>query len=201
MPSLTIHGPVAMQAHAQKVLNGEYDIPYEHSLPTVLDVGANIGSYAIWASQRWLFSTIYCYEPLSDNFELLKQNTAVLGSRVVLHPFAIGNPRHTKLRLGKNNCGEASFFDLGEQREETVTVITKGPEVLPDAQILKLDVEGAEVEILMGIPDISYDAVVLEYHSDYNRRMADQLLYDYVLVECHGGQHRGIVKYLHKRLV
>jgi hypothetical protein len=33
-----------MRSHAQKVLGGEYEIPYRHSAPVILDIGANVGS-------------------------------------------------------------------------------------------------------------------------------------------------------------
>ena len=49
---------------------------------------------------------------------------------------------------------------------------------------------------------IAFDAVLLEYHSEANRRMVDPLLDRYVLV---GGEirtvDRGVLKYLHRRLL
>ena len=195
--------PATMAAHVQKVLRGEYDLPYEHKKPMILDIGANIGSFAAWALGRWPGCFIHCYEPLPANFELLKGNLGHLeGTTVLLHPFAVGDPTYTKLYLGKNNCGEASFFDLGEQKtSEWVEVQTKSPDALPQAHILKIDAEGSEIDILSGMRTIDFDAVVLEYHSDANRRKADLLLSEYLLIGC--GVHdlrRGVVKYVHRRL-
>jgi FkbM family methyltransferase len=191
-----------MASHAQKVLNGEYDIPYQHPNPVVLDIGANVGSFAAWASQRWPGCRIHCYEPLPSNFAVLQQNLSTLSERIELYNFAIGDPAHTRLRLGLNNCGEGSFFDLGEQSSEFVEVATKSPSVLPQAQILKLDAEGAEIEILGGLSEIQFDVIVLEYHSEANRRRVDELLANYVLV---GGEirclGRGVLKYIHQRLL
>jgi hypothetical protein len=34
-------GPPSLAAQAQRVLRGEYDLPYEHPAPVILDVGAN----------------------------------------------------------------------------------------------------------------------------------------------------------------
>jgi hypothetical protein len=65
-----------------------------------------------------------------------------------------------------------------------------------------MDVEGAEIEILSGLPDIDFDAIMLEYHSETNRRTVDHMLADYVLV---GGEirciDRGVLKYIHQRLL
>lgn len=190
-----------MRPHVQSVLSGEYDIGYDKPQPTILDVGANIGSFAIWASRRWPRSFIHCYEPLPENFAALSANLTSLAGRVALNNWAIGDPGQRKLFLGRNNCGEASFFDLGEQRPEFVTVEAKAPATLPKADILKIDTEGAEVEILSALPALDFDLVLLEYHSEENRRSTDGLLRDYVLSGGHvRSPHRGVLKYLHKRL-
>ncbi len=193
--------PPSMAAHAQKVLRGEYDLPYDHPAPVVLDIGANVGAFALWALGRWPGCRLHCYEPLPANFALLRQNLAHLeGTSVSLYPFAVGDPARTRLFLGKNNCGEASFFDLGEQSRESVEVQTRAPDVLPGAQIIKIDAEGSEVEILSGLAEVDADVVLLEYHSERNRRQVDALLSEYVLV---GGEvrgpHRGVMKYGHRR--
>src|SRR5262245_43428601 len=199
---LTLNCPPSMRSHVQSVLAGEYDTPYDNPAAVVLDVGANIGSFATWATRRWPGSFIHCYEPLPENFAALKANLALLSGRVALNNWAIGDPGRRKLFLGRNNCGEGSFFDLGEQRSEWVEVEAKAPASLPKAHVLKLDTEGAEIEILSGLPEITFDIVLLEYHSEANRRAADCLLHDYALV---GGHvrclDRGVLKYAHRRLI
>src|SRR5262245_57425571 len=88
-------------------------------------------------------------EPLPDNFALLKRNLRQFeGRSVSLHNFAVGDPSLTHFYLGRNNCGEACFYDIGEQSTATVEVETRAPEVLPKAQIVKIDTEGSEVDIL-----------------------------------------------------
>lgn len=195
--------PASMVVHVQKVLRGEYDVRYEHPAPAILDVGANVGGFAVWALGRWPECSLHCYEPLAENFELLRQNLGHLeGSRVRLHPQAVGRPGRRRLYRGRNNWGEASLFDLGEQTGQWVEVDVLSPETLPPAQVLKLDAEGAEIEILSGLPSIDFDVVLMEYHSEANRRAADALLADYVL--CGGSvrsPHRGVFKYLHRRLL
>jgi len=194
--------PSAMVVHVQNVLRGEYEVSYQHRNPVILDIGANVGSFAAWAIERWPGSFVYCYEPLPANFELLRRNLGHLeGVSVVLNDFAIGDPANSRLFLGKNNDGEASFFDLGEQTSEFVNVLTKSPEVLPQANILKIDTEGSEIDILSRMPGIDVEIVLLEYHSEGNRRKIDLLLPDYLLVAGHVRcPHRGVLKYAHRRL-
>jgi FkbM family methyltransferase len=193
-----------MLPHVRKVLSGEYDIPgYDVTRPVILDIGANVGSFAIWAMKRWPGCHVHCYEPLPDNFTLLKSNLGQLeGSSVTLNNFAVGNPELRRMRLGLNNCGEASFYDIGEQGTATIDVETKPPSVLPKARILKMDTEGSEIDILERMPSLEFEVVVLEYHSETNRRRADELLREFMLV---GGEirclHRGTLKYVNRRLV
>jgi FkbM family methyltransferase len=198
---LNIECPPTMLADVQKVLRGEYEVPYQASRPVILDIGANVGSFAAWASLRWPGCQVHCYEPLPENFKLLRRNLDNLGISVTLHNFAVGNPDMKRLFLGRNNCGEASLYDIGEQMPLAIDVETKPSSVLPPAQIMKVDTEGSEIDILTGISSIDFDVILLEYHSDANRRRADELLPDYFLV---GGEirhlHRGVLKYMHRRL-
>ncbi len=201
-PPVNLRCPGTMVPHAQRVLRGEYDVPYEHPRPVIIDIGANIGSFAVWALERWPASFVHCYEPLPANFALLEQNLGALaGTRVALYPFAIGDPSRTRLFLGKNNCGEASFFDRGCQARQWVEVVTRAPDVLPKADILKIDAEGSEVDISSRMAAVEVDIVVLEYHSAANRQLVEEWLRDYQLV---GGAiyapDRGILKYAHRRL-
>ena len=198
---LTLRCPPSMAPHVRRVLDGEYNLGYEHPSPVVIDLGANVGSFALWAANRWPASRIHCYEPLPESFQMLRENTAALGNRVSIYNFAIGDPRHDKLFPGANNCGEASFFPFGRRADQSVVIETRPPADLPPAQIIKIDTEGAEAEILSMMPSIQFDVVLLEYHSEENRRKVDELLRDYVLV---GGDIRkvncGVLKYVRRSL-
>jgi FkbM family methyltransferase len=200
---MNIDCPATMRHHVQKVLDGEYEVPYEAILPVILDIGANVGSFAAWALKRWPGCHVHCYEPLPDNFVLLKKNLGSLkGQSISLNNFAIGNPSLKNLYLGRNNCGEASFYDVGEQSEITVEVETMAPSILPKANIVKIDTEGSEIDILSRMTSFDFDVIMLEYHSEANRRKIEELLRDFFLV---GGEirglHRGTLKYFHQRLI
>jgi hypothetical protein len=53
---LNIECPATMLRHVQKVLGGEYEVPYQATI------------------ERWPDCHVHCYEPLPDNFALLKRN-------------------------------------------------------------------------------------------------------------------------------
>src|SRR5688572_6270418 len=46
--------------------------------PIIMDVGANIGLYCIWASRRYQPKTIYCYEASPRTFPYLEDNVSRL---------------------------------------------------------------------------------------------------------------------------
>jgi FkbM family methyltransferase len=196
--------PDSMMPSVRKVLAGEYSIPLMAAAPFIVDIGANVGSFAVWASKTWVDSTIYCYEPMQNNFEMLVSNTRHLNN-VTVHNVGVGNPAHNIMYKGLNNCGEASFFQLGEQADtptEHVTVIS--PLDLPEKiTILKVDTEGCEIEIIEPLISGGRDfaAILFEYHAESDRRALDNVLKDYILVGSSSDQpHRGVNKYIHMSL-
>ena len=193
--------PDDMIVHIAKIFNGEYNIGYNNSGPTILDIGANIGGFARWANYRWPNSKIYCYEPVKNTFEILQANTSDI-LNVEINNVAIGKKKEKKkIYYGKNNIGEASLIQGVEQREEGETIDVFPGSKLPEANIVKIDTEGYEVEILNSIK-FQPDIYLIEYHSHNNRRFIDSHLSDYFLIELQMRNHNyGIAKYAKKSLI
>jgi FkbM family methyltransferase len=201
-----------MYRHIEKIFQGEYlpPVPGFFTECTVLDVGANVGAFSFWllrkmANQNWCNPTVHCYEPMSKNFEELKVN---LGSeaRVTLHNVAVGTEAGKRtLFMGKNNPGECSLFKGDEQlADQTQEVEVINAATLPKADILKLDTEGAEVEILGGyVRDAGNRPtwILMEFHGEDRRHAVDVILHDagYLLVKCSVDRPgRGVSFYLLK---
>ena len=135
-----------------------------------LDVGGHIGSFAlsIFRSVR----QVVCCEPEPSNWEILNLNLVRQRAQNVipLHVAVVGNADRTRslyVHPGPN-CGVHSLIVKGAGVAETVLATNVG--YLVDkchVNKIKLDCEGAEYEILMGLdarlwPRIK--EVVLEYH-------------------------------------
>ena len=187
--------PENMAKHIEKIFKGEYNIPYENSNPVILDIGGNVGGFSLWANQRWANSKIYSYEPIKNNFNLLKENTKDMDN-IVISNFAIGSKEETRrMHYGAHNIGECSFEHGLEQIEDGEDVSVMPASLLPKADIVKIDTEGAEIEILENMI-IKPDIYLIEFHSAYNRRRIDNILYDYTLVSANIPlPNYGIVKY------
>jgi FkbM family methyltransferase len=143
----------------------------------VVDVGANIGAFAVFAAQRTR-GRVLAIEPHPANAEYLRSNLrtngcanaeveecAVADAAGVL-PLYLGKSGTTHQLFGRENANAS-----GESIEVRVATL---PELLarhglPRVDFLKLDCEGAEGRILPGLPDALFAAlraVALEFHDD-----------------------------------
>jgi FkbM family methyltransferase len=173
-----------MRAHADRVLKGEYALPAGYSLDgvkTVLDIGGNVGAFAMWAAGQWPSADIVSFEPSPENYALLTRNTE--GLRVAGIAVAVGdsNDTATTFYVGKNNCGETSRHDLGEQDLSRTFVADVVPaSSLADCDVLKVDTEGCELSILESYflkSRVSLPLVVmLEWHRPGDRWRIGALL-------------------------
>jgi len=191
--------PEAMRPHVQRVMDGEYDVPQlADSVATVLDIGANVGGFSLWANRRWPDAKITAYEPAAENVKLWAENCKGLNGANLVVAAVTNKPGPLPLYRGKNNCGEHSLADIGEQdlsSSESVNAVP--PNSLPSADFVKIDTEGCEVEILKDLNLESTKAIACEWHSDNDREQIVELLtsrrFNVVANTTHA-PHRGIIK-------
>ena len=198
--------PFPLHSTIAHIFNGEYDVDYENPKPVILDIGANIGGFTVWANNRWPNATLHCYEPVKNIFEWLKLNTKDMPN-VITKNVAVGEKdEERQLYYGLAIVsGWGSLINKREQQAkrnpnigELVRVIPANS--LPKADIVKIDTEGWEVQILSGIT-FKPDVYLIEYHSKEDREEIARILSDYILVgENDYGQNEydnqlGVVKY------
>lgn len=178
----------------------------------VLDIGANVGLFALYAKLNIPQATIHCFEPSGQLRKALEANTSPYPD-IHLHPFALSDhDGEQSFFFNPLQAGQSSLKPNGEPAgpsliEETVQVRDAG-KALDDLQldcvdILKVDTEGSEIEILRSLgPRLDrVKHVYLEYHSQADRREIHALLADFTLHEhFERGEQVGILKYMHKRL-
>jgi FkbM family methyltransferase len=194
--------PENMLPHIQKIFAGEYDAPFNAPNPVIFDIGANIGAFTRWADARWINSQIFCFEPVKSNFEILQKNISDMNN-VKLFNIGIGSSnRKQKIYYGKNNIGEASLFKRSQQIEDGEEVNILSASDLSPCHIMKIDTEGAEIEIIESYKH--HPAVYLiEYHLEINRLKIDDLLKtNYILIGSKSDRpNYGILKYALKTLI
>ena len=148
-----------------KVLCGEYAVPLSRPPRTVLDIGANCGAFAVVAKQQWPDATVDCYEPMPDALEFLKKNATAYPGITVHEAAVAGHNSSAKMYHGGCTTACSSMYDLGEQdtsREFIVPCVAA--KTLPAAEFIKIDTEGAEVEILERLDLSAALGIAIEYH-------------------------------------
>lgn len=141
---------------------GEYFIPLDPPPATVLDLGANIGGFTEWACETWPNASVAAYEPHPDNATLYRLNTRHRSKRVSFYNAGVRAEAGSFVLRALSNCGEFSFH---HEEGEGVTVHCEPAATIPSAEFVKIDTEGSELEILLGLDLSATRAIALEYHS------------------------------------
>jgi FkbM family methyltransferase len=161
-----------LQAFANVWLNKEYEEIgfFIESDETVIDIGAHIGLFTVYASQFCKNGKIISCEPIKENFELLKENVSINNlSNIILYNNAITD-KNDKVKVYLNNDSAAnSIYGNGENYEEISTLSLSKilDENMNEKNCLKLDCEGAEYQIINNTPDKYFKKITkicLEYH-------------------------------------
>lgn len=148
----------------------------------ILDAGANIGLFAVWASQVAPRARIFSLEPWPSTFERLTRNLEIngLADRVVAAKVALAGRSGWRELLGSesDSCNkkirldrDRSASDLPAQGTQ-LTACRTLEAVLDEFEIgaldlLKMDIEGSEYETLLATPPSvlrRIRKINLEYH-------------------------------------
>lgn len=176
------------------ILFGERELEHKAMLErvvkpgmTVLDIGANIGYYALMELKLiGENGTLIAVEPSPSNVELLKRNLALNGYHSIeVHNVAISDRSATRAFFMSAMSNLNTFHDTGtgslHLSGKTIDVTTMTvPEVAkgrrPD--IIRMDVEGHEVEVINGLlpavergemaPMIIFETHLSRYGADHD---------------------------------
>ncbi|MBI5450833.1 MAG: FkbM family methyltransferase [Gammaproteobacteria bacterium] len=131
---------------------------------TILDVGANVGQFAVAAARFYPQARIYSFEPVPDCIAALRSNTAQLANVTVI-ALALGEVegqaamhvnrhRHSSSLLPMTQQHLHAFPDAQEEGIESIRVSTLDEQTaaltLSHPCLLKLDVQGFERQVLAG---------------------------------------------------
>ena len=147
----------------QSKYKSEYFFPNNLNPKIIFDIGGNIGITSIYLASIFPDAKIYTFEPLSDNFEILKKNILKYDN---IEAFNIGlgsNNGSFKVYLGDDseNFGGVSFYpDQIENKSDShiLCEVRNINEVIEELNIesidlIKIDTEGAEHDILMALQE------------------------------------------------
>jgi FkbM family methyltransferase len=192
-PDATFEFPYG-DGYWSKLLNRAYcyedelELLFRHSATvdyTLLDCGANFGYWSVLISSAPYGShKAIAIEPSSKNFAKLKNNAQINGNRFEVMNCAIGAARGTARLSGtKHEAFSIAGVTAGGGEEVTVIALDnllEDGKLAPEGKyLIKLDVEGVEVEAIKGGTKLLQgDSVVLceEHGNDPNHTVSRYIL-------------------------
>ena len=145
--------------------------PYATAGSTVIDVGANIGFFALpFADWVGADGRVVAIEPEVANFASLRarvQRRKLEDRMVLVNAAAIEAPGRAFLELNPDNPADHRVADSGTSVEAvSVDAIVEGRE-LPAVSLVKVDVQGGELRVLRGAERTiarDHPALYVEFH-------------------------------------
>lgn len=158
----------------------EYQVPADARV--ILDIGANIGGFAVWAARSAPNAQIFSVEPFPSTFNRLIANLRAHGleSRVTCLQLALAADDQGRAMSasamgssGRSLLAPAHVTDEPVVSVAAITLAQLIERVLQASQIqridlLKMDIEGAEHEVLPGLDPRVLEPVMalqIEYHA------------------------------------
>ncbi len=148
-------------------------LPVNLSPTVIVDLGANIGMAGVYLAKRYGCKRLIGVEPVPANAKLAARNYAQNGINASVFEGAVGDIEGTARFLtstGSGN-GRVDFQCRAEKNAATTVPITTMDTLLRDvpttgAVLMKMDIEGAEQQVLQNRPDWlqRVSALLLEFH-------------------------------------
>lgn len=155
--------------------------------PLIIDCGANIGLSVLFFNHLYPDSRIIAFEPDPQIFNALKNNIAAFGlSNVELYNKAIWSSE-TNLEFWAEGGFSGRIVKQGDNKNIIKVKTARLKNFLEQkVDFLKIDIEGAEYEVLKDCADqlFNVENLFVEYHSHISER---QTLHDILSIICKAG--------------
>jgi FkbM family methyltransferase len=160
---------------------------------TVLDIGGNKGYYSLLAAKLCGDSgSVYTFEPLPENCKWIDSAFKDNGYRSVeLVPVALSNRNGSATFFEAKKSGGGTLIEKSNQHGAPITVITKRLDDFLDEKasykavdVIKMDVEGAEMQVLEGAAELLRNSQRLKLLIDIHSQQLGEDVFD--LLQSHG---------------
>jgi len=162
-------------------------IPHITKSGKIIDIGANLGIYSIMYSQSFPYTKFICFEPTPTISRYCTLNLKKIGLPFTMHQVALSN--YDGVSFLENNGAHHQQNKLSNSGIE-VEVRKLDSYHITDISIIKIDVEGHELEVLQGARNTILNQqpiIVLEYHKEADSEaifnFIEEIQYDIIFLE------------------
>lgn len=162
-----------------------YEIELKKNNPVIFDVGSYIGLSILYFKKKYPKSKIFAFEPNPNVYPLLEENISQNGlSGIEIHNVALGlNEERRPLYIDSSKANAFSTSSFlpnawnGKQKTLPIKIQVKKLSTFLNIKcdLLKMDVEGAEYEILKDLVESGkiefIQNLVIEYHPISKNRL------------------------------
>jgi FkbM family methyltransferase len=151
-------------------INKIYKIELEHN-PYIIDCGANIGLTSIYLKELYPSAKIIAFEPDPKNYELLIKNIESFNLNNVIPRKEAVWVENTKLKFsGEGTMGSKLEFNTHKNDVYDINAIRLRDIINTKISFLKLDIEGAEYEVIKDIAPYLNQVrnLFIEYHGKFD---------------------------------
>lgn len=154
-PRMTLRaGTSDIATFVQVFREREYSLPLRGQVRTIIDAGANVGLSSLYFATRFPQARIIAIEPEPANFELLRAN--IVNHRLIAPVWAALAAEDGEVRIVDPGQGNWAFRTWGHGPEGATGVAVPALSLdsilghfgLDHVDVLKMDIEGAEKEVL-----------------------------------------------------
>lgn len=164
---------------------------HQFKFDTILDIGANIGRFAVTANAVFPSATIYAFEPLPDCYNQTQRVIAKIGSG---RAFNVGlGERNEDITINRNTHSPSSSFlplakthvnafPFAESKEKIAVKVMRLDDMSDDipmgsSVLVKIDVQGFERAVIAGGTATLAKAKVILIELSYEELYAGQPLF------------------------
>lgn len=170
-----IHDIASFKLGCDEIFTQEmYKFRSKRNNPFIIDCGANLGMSVIYFKELYPDASIIAFEPDSHIFDFLRKNVKSFGYKnVELINAALWDSDGTISFLAEGGAGGRIETKLNVGNFKEVKTVRLRDYILKQkVDFLKIDIEGAEYQVINDCADVlkDIDYIFIEYHSQLNEK-------------------------------
>ncbi|KAK1975035.1 FkbM family methyltransferase [Colletotrichum cereale] len=175
--------------------------------PFIVDAGANIGLFSLYMKQKYPLATILAFEPAPETYNILHQNLELnkvagvktyawglssdaTAAKLTYFPHLPGistlypeEKVEVRRRFAQRQSKEIAVEVFGDTQEVDIRLqrlshFLDGCKGLKRIDLVKVDVEGAELDVLLGVEDKYWDIILETWVYSGVKTAIEELLHE-----------------------